>query len=116
MEKKQGTQYSIFFIFHNPTVFFNMFCPIKIITHPISSALSFSTSIVSSSSLSEELKSWFRFMSVPCALSPSAAGSPRAPPFEALSFPTVSFQLWCRPAEAGSLDKTTNREAAQGIE
>lgn len=34
-----------------------------LITYPFSSALSFSTSIVSSSSLSEELKSWFRFMS-----------------------------------------------------
>lgn len=33
-----------------------------VITYPFSSALSFSTSIVSSSSLSEELKSWFLFI------------------------------------------------------
>lgn len=39
-------------------------------------------------------------------------GSPGAPPFEALGFPTVSFQRWCSPIGAGASPKSANHRAA----
>lgn len=44
------------------------------------------------------------------------AGSPGAPPFEARSFPTVSFQLWGRPRGAGPLGKPSNHGGVAGFE
>ncbi len=37
---------------------------------------------------------------------------PGAPPIEALSFPTVSFQLRCRPTGAGTRSRPANHRAA----
>lgn len=42
-------------------------------------------------------------------------GLPGAPPFEARSFPTVSFQRCCRPTGAGPGTKPANREPAVGL-
>lgn len=42
-------------------------------------------------------------------------GLPGAPPFEALSFPTVSFQRCCRPTGAAARTKPANHSAARRL-